>query len=127
MKRELVDSVMDEVRFLFAPSPAVWSHAGSEGTSTSQSGAPISAPYSGGGQANAGRKRGAAEEETAQNRENGRGNGGDPNKRPKLDGTQKDRQTITKFACPFYKRNPEKYKNQRACSGPGWETVHRVK
>ncbi|KXX77821.1 hypothetical protein MMYC01_206964 [Madurella mycetomatis] len=32
-----------------------------------------------------------------------------------------------KFACPFCKHNPAKYKNVRTCSGPGWDDVHRVK
>lgn len=32
-----------------------------------------------------------------------------------------------KFACPYYKRNPPRYKNCRGCPGPGWDTVHRVK
>ncbi|KAF4501695.1 hypothetical protein FAGAP_2101 [Fusarium agapanthi] len=32
-----------------------------------------------------------------------------------------------RFACPFYKHDPERYANSRSCCGPGWETVHRVK
>ncbi|KAK4184245.1 hypothetical protein QBC35DRAFT_392137 [Podospora australis] len=32
-----------------------------------------------------------------------------------------------KFACPYYKRNPRKYRNWTSCPGPGWEEVHRVK
>lgn len=32
-----------------------------------------------------------------------------------------------KFACPYYKRNPKKYRNWTSCPGPGWEEVHRVK
>lgn len=32
-----------------------------------------------------------------------------------------------RFACPFYKHNPERYETSRSCCGPGWETVHRVK
>ncbi|KAK3315592.1 hypothetical protein B0H66DRAFT_347417 [Apodospora peruviana] len=31
------------------------------------------------------------------------------------------------FACPYFKRNPSKYRTQRICCGPGWEAVHRVK
>ena len=38
------------------------------------------------------------------------------------------RETATrKFACPYYKHNPERYKNAKTCMGPGWTTVHRVK
>jgi hypothetical protein len=34
---------------------------------------------------------------------------------------------LRKFACPYYKRDAEKCKTWRSCSGPGWDTVHRVK
>ncbi|KAK3304669.1 uncharacterized protein B0T15DRAFT_250475 [Chaetomium strumarium] len=32
-----------------------------------------------------------------------------------------------KFACPFCKHDPVKYRNIKTCCGPGWEDVHRVK
>jgi len=32
-----------------------------------------------------------------------------------------------RFACPFYKKDRERYKDWRPCRGPGWKTVHRVK
>ncbi|KAI1810434.1 hypothetical protein GGS20DRAFT_186249 [Poronia punctata] len=32
-----------------------------------------------------------------------------------------------RFACPYYKRNPQKYMCQRTCIGPGWPSVHRIK
>ncbi|KAF4958437.1 hypothetical protein FGADI_2359 [Fusarium gaditjirri] len=32
-----------------------------------------------------------------------------------------------KFACPFYKYDPERFKNTRSCMGPGWVNVQRVK
>lgn len=35
--------------------------------------------------------------------------------------------SAARFACPYYKRNPRKYKSWRICCGPGWATVHRVK
>jgi hypothetical protein len=34
------------------------------------------------------------------------------------------------FACPYFKHNPanyEKCRTTRACTGPGWESVHRTK
>lgn len=31
------------------------------------------------------------------------------------------------LACPYYKRNPDKYKSIPFCCGPGWPTVHRLK
>jgi len=32
-----------------------------------------------------------------------------------------------KFACPFYKKSPEKHNTWTSCPGPGWDEVHRVK
>ncbi|PSN74914.1 hypothetical protein BS50DRAFT_615700 [Corynespora cassiicola Philippines] len=32
-----------------------------------------------------------------------------------------------KFACPYFKRNSEKYISRRSCVGPGWDEVRRVK
>jgi hypothetical protein len=31
------------------------------------------------------------------------------------------------LACPYFKRNPQKYRSHRTCVGPGWGSVHRVK
>ncbi|KAH8716818.1 hypothetical protein GQ44DRAFT_713082 [Phaeosphaeriaceae sp. PMI808] len=36
-------------------------------------------------------------------------------------------ETGAKFACPFYKHEPSRYRNRRTCPGPGWPTVHRMK
>ncbi|KAF2016678.1 hypothetical protein BU24DRAFT_207684 [Aaosphaeria arxii CBS 175.79] len=40
--------------------------------------------------------------------------------------TTEDSENGPKFACPFYKHDPNQY-NKRTCKGPGWPTVHRVK
>jgi hypothetical protein len=32
-----------------------------------------------------------------------------------------------RLACPYFKKDSERFQSGRACSGPGWETVHRVK
>lgn len=34
---------------------------------------------------------------------------------------------IIRFACPYFKYNPTKYKQWPICPGPGWPDVHRVK
>ena len=34
---------------------------------------------------------------------------------------------VRKFACPFYKHCPDRYKGIKTCMGPGWDTLHRVK
>jgi hypothetical protein len=54
---------------------------------------------------------------------------GQPPKRPK----KETMTTITpeapkrKFACPYFKRDSEKYLTRRSCVGPGWDKVRRVK
>lgn len=57
------------------------------------------------------------------------GNDGTPNKRPRKDSTSNGRiiGLTLRYACPFFKRNPQKYGSRSACSGPGWESVHRMK
>lgn len=53
------------------------------------------------------------------------GDSGDPdrnNKRAKM-----DEDNLPKYACPYYKYDPERFKNHRTCCGPGWGEVHRVK
>ncbi|KAK2041040.1 hypothetical protein LZ31DRAFT_26225 [Colletotrichum somersetense] len=47
--------------------------------------------------------------------------------RAKLSKIHEDRNDGAKLACPFFKHNPRKYKNQRPCCGPGWDRVHRIK
>lgn len=47
--------------------------------------------------------------------------------RAKLPKVHEDGGNGAKLACPFFKHNPRKYKNQRPCCGPGWDHVHRIK
>lgn len=44
-------------------------------------------------------------------------------KRTKTDGDD----NRPRFACPYYKRDPVKYKHHRSCFGPGWLEIHRLK
>ncbi|KAK1845000.1 hypothetical protein CCHR01_12363 [Colletotrichum chrysophilum] len=61
--------------------------------------------------------------------EEGKDRDGDGNRPPraKLPKVQEDEVSGAKLACPFFKHNPRKYKNQRPCCGPGWDHVHRIK
>ncbi|KAM7203143.1 hypothetical protein V8F20_004085 [Naviculisporaceae sp. PSN 640] len=34
---------------------------------------------------------------------------------------------LQRLACPFFKHNQSRYRMWRACPGPGWPTVHRIK
>lgn len=46
------------------------------------------------------------------------------NKRPKTVG---EKAVSFKFACPYCKFDPDRYKQVKTCLGPGWEEFHRVK
>ena len=51
-----------------------------------------------------------------------------PNKRRRTSiTTTEDSKNGPRFACPFYKHDPMRYRNRRTCPGPGWPTVHRMK
>lgn len=41
--------------------------------------------------------------------------------------TNEDSEAGPRFACPFFKHDPGRYRNRRTCPGPGWPTVHRMK
>ncbi|KAF2826317.1 hypothetical protein CC86DRAFT_27981 [Ophiobolus disseminans] len=41
--------------------------------------------------------------------------------------TVESSETGARFACPFFKHEPNRYRNRRTCPGPGWQTVHRMK
>ncbi|KAF4450194.1 hypothetical protein F53441_6628 [Fusarium austroafricanum] len=59
--------------------------------------------------------------ETDDDNEEGRREGGQSGKRPIQNHENR------KYACPYFKYNPTKYKDWRVCPGPGWTDVHRVK
>ncbi|POS80000.1 hypothetical protein DHEL01_v201606 [Diaporthe helianthi] len=49
------------------------------------------------------------------------------NEAPKHKKAKGDEAEVKRLACPFFKRNPHRYKDQGKCVGPGWLTVHRLK
>lgn len=53
-------------------------------------------------------------------------NGGS-DKAPKPKKAKSEEAEVRRLACPFFKRNPHRYKDQSKCVGPGWMTVHRLK
>lgn len=51
-----------------------------------------------------------------------------PNKRRRgSQATISSSELVTRFACPFYKHDPSRFRSRRTCPGPGWLTVHRMK
>jgi hypothetical protein len=71
------------------------------------------------------RKRDSVERDDDDFDDSGRG-GGRPNtgKRRK---DEEEESAKNKFACPFYKNDPQAFRASRTCVGPGWSSVHRVK
>lgn len=53
----------------------------------------------------------------------------DANKRRRVSvtTTTEDSESGPRFACPFFKHDPNRYRHKRTCGGPGWPTVHRMK
>lgn len=49
----------------------------------------------------------------------------DRRKRRKLGGTA--RKPVRKLVCPYFRRDPEVFKDDKSCSGPGWPDIHRLK
>jgi hypothetical protein len=58
--------------------------------------------------------------------ENQDDDGEQPRKRSKALQSQ-ETQLPKRLACPYFKRSPWKYHCNRSCTGPGFETVHRLK
>ncbi|KAF2676248.1 hypothetical protein K458DRAFT_424869 [Lentithecium fluviatile CBS 122367] len=53
--------------------------------------------------------------------------GSSKRRRVSITTTTEDSENGPRFACPFYKHDPNRYRNRRTCPGPGWPTVHRMK
>jgi hypothetical protein len=66
---------------------------------------------------------GSRQEENGQDDDEGKKR---PNKKRKF-GSDPTAEVGEKFACPYFKRRPYDYRNQRACTGPGFCSVHRLK
>lgn len=130
LQKKLVNSVLNEaLKLRFDGIPGITSHAGSDQTSNSASSSAAGSGYSEAGRDGGGRKRGTAGEPPSR----GGGDNGtskdDPNKRQRrhsrvLVGAGPIR---TNLACPYYKRNPDMYRDKQSCPGPGWPSVSRLK
>lgn len=61
----------------------------------------------------------------------GNDSGGDDRRRsprnPKRMKKDSEEEEKKKYACPYYKYDPTRFKNVRTCCGPGWDELHRVK
>jgi hypothetical protein len=69
--------------------------------------------------------RGTTQRELNECNDNGDGDDQEPKKR-RLPPCNGEDDYSKRYACPFYKHNPSKYRNG-SCGGPGWISVSRVK
>lgn len=129
-----IDSIVNDfLKARFGPSPGIRSLAGSDQTNSSTAtGGASKAASSEAPANNSGRKRGRGDEsppERNPNESNQDGNGDDPNKRRKGNPNTKlsNAKKGKRYACPYYQREPNRFRETRSCLGPGWTEVHRVK
>ncbi|KAF2848098.1 hypothetical protein T440DRAFT_176910 [Plenodomus tracheiphilus IPT5] len=123
-KEELVDSLMVRVYDIFAASGHSVRNDGS--TSSSRT------PTQGDETSSLNKQDVHISKRSLDNfNDNESNNGGDerPYKRQKRQDI--DEGTIAKnvrrFACPYFKQNPRRSRSSRACEGPGWHTISRLK
>jgi hypothetical protein len=100
-------------------------HYASSGHSSPDPSAPRSSRPSqeGPSRSSNGKRRAADDEGGQENNEDGHSK-----KRRKLKpGGDAEMMAVCRFACPFFKHDPQLYSRRRSCPGPGWPTVHRMK
>jgi hypothetical protein len=115
-------SVVNGIRSVFALTRGVQSHAprsdGYGGTSTGMSdGRPDGISMS----SQAGKKRKLFDNDADDNE------GDDVSKEKGKEAADASEQEGLKYACPYLKFNPARYKSERNCLGPGWRSIHRLK
>lgn len=126
-KRQIVDGSMLLFRLAvyhwFAEVWGVTTHAGEGGRGTKRSADKISGRQSASQSPTGGKKRTLRSDEG-----DGVGGGDDSDQEGEGKfGKKKKNKPDPRFACPYYKHDPVKYRAHRTCPGPGFENVHRVK
>jgi len=133
-KRQVIDSVLGALLPLLERKYAAWQNGSGRGctdgsedngtssstTSSERTSRQANLNRNGGGTGRGGRKRKIDQASD--------GSPGDDSNDPWDDGNDK-RGIIERlrFACPFFKHDPVSFRSSRACCGPGWESVHRMK
>ena len=129
IRRDVVNLVVRELNGIssHAHETNAYGNTGSGGGQLSSQAGPSTGP-SGAGQfgGNMGGSKRAARDRGDDHHEDRED--GDPGKRRRLNnGAIHSSILRSRFACPFYKRNPDNHQRWRSCRGPGWEEVRRVK
>lgn len=128
-KRRIIDSVVFAVMQWLRSYLDVWrKNAGGNSNSASGISEPVLSSHLRTGSSNPNhrgdKKRKAAElDDQGTDNEDEGGNKEDPRSSSMSIQARED----LKYACPYFKYNPAKYKDWRTCPGHGWNDVHRVK
>ncbi|KAL7629647.1 hypothetical protein AAE478_001169 [Parahypoxylon ruwenzoriense] len=123
-----IEKTLDIIRGVLRSDEGFISHANGHSNSSGQIRAetcssPLLHPASSGLSSPRKRKSGPGREDSGdEDSESEKNHPRRPQKQPRHDAPPSRR-----FACPYFKRSPQKYMHQRACSGPGWTSVRRVK
>lgn len=73
-------------------------------------------------------KRNTSERDSQEDREDENDDEDESSKRRKAqDNTGANVSIRPKYACPYFKRNPMRHTSNNACSGPGWDSISRLK
>ncbi|KAI1799059.1 hypothetical protein F4811DRAFT_565896 [Daldinia bambusicola] len=128
-KQEAVDIVMAKFNRWFDKKLSIisWSASEASGSSTGSSREPNS------GSSSSGRDQSSRSTRTKrrlggddQDNSSAGGDEDDPD-RGGSKRAKKDVEPERKFACPFYKHDPNAHRKNRSCAGPGWASLHRLK
>lgn len=122
-KSILLSRLMDYFFAVLANGPKDDEGAGSSRKSGATSAEPL-APVS---SARSGVQRGVSRKGKRSASPGDEGSDGEENEVPKTKRAKIETTEVKRLACPFFKRDPQRYKDQSKCVGPGWPTVHRLK
>ncbi|KAH6659137.1 hypothetical protein BKA67DRAFT_6707 [Truncatella angustata] len=122
-KREEIDKLM-EMLVEWLDSPAVTSHAPGPGNLSGPAASSQNSSTSSTPEKSTGQKRSLRRDSFNGSNPGRDGNGDDKrgNKRSKVENSP-----ALKLACPYFKRDPTKYAGRQACTGPGYDSISRLK
>lgn len=127
LKQKLVDRVMGELSFTFDDRFGTISCNSGGNSSSFRNTATSIASSSGNSNGRFGGSRKRTRDESDSSSPNDDGDDKDEHSGPESTSPKSRQSTPQKFACPYFKRNPRKHQQYGSCSGPGWDTVHRLK
>ena len=131
MTRHIVDRIMNGLHFIFDLKSGIitCTSDGSTSSASPSSNFNSSQGSSTSGTSNAGSKRSRGDGGDGDSLSPGDNGDNDRGKRPKRNPTSPNSEDghSLKYACPYFKRNPQRYKQRRSCAGPGWSDISRIK